>query len=314
MTTSSTHSRIEWPDGKKFAFTIFDDTDYATLENVRPVYDFLADCSFRTTKSVWPIRGTDTPICGGATCEDPGYLAWLKELQGAGFEIGYHMATYHTSPRKDTIRALDRFAELFGDFPKTMANHSACRENIYWGPDRLTGMRRTAYNLMTRYRHSGKFRGHIEGDPLYWGDLCRERITYTRNFVFPDINTLAVCPMMPYHDPKRPLVNFWYASSEGPDLKSFNATLTESNQDRLLEEGGACIMYTHLACDFYRDRLDPRFETLMRRLSKMPGWFVPAGTLLDFLRGRNGGHVLTDHERSRLERSWLSHKLRVGAT
>jgi len=314
MTESSRHRHIEWPDGRKFAFTIFDDTDYATLENVKPVYDFLAGRGFRTTKSVWPIRGTDTPICGGATCEDEAYLKWLLDLQRDGFEIGYHMATYHTSPRKDTIQALDRFAELFGAPPKTMANHSACRENIYWGPDRLTGLTRAAYNIMTRYRHNGKFRGHIEGDPLYWGDLGRDRITYTRNFVFPDINTLAACPMMPYHDPKRPLVNFWYASSEGPDLQSFNTTLTEANQDRLLDEGGACIMYTHLACGFYEHGLNRRFESLMKRLSGLPGWFVPVGTLLDFLRERNGGHTLTDRERTRLERAWLRHKLRVGAT
>ena len=32
-----------WPDGKRFAFTVFDDTDRATLDNVREVYALLAD-------------------------------------------------------------------------------------------------------------------------------------------------------------------------------------------------------------------------------------------------------------------------------
>ena len=32
---------LQWPDGKDFAFTVFDDTDYATLENVKEIYSFL---------------------------------------------------------------------------------------------------------------------------------------------------------------------------------------------------------------------------------------------------------------------------------
>jgi hypothetical protein len=50
----------------------------------------------------------------------------------------------------------------------------------------------------------------------------------------------------------------------------------------------------------------------MRRLSRLDGWFVPASTLLDHLLATKGHHELTDDERSRLERGWLVHKLRVG--
>ena len=42
----SATSRIDWPDGKDFAFTIFDDTDLATLENVPPVYELLGGLGF----------------------------------------------------------------------------------------------------------------------------------------------------------------------------------------------------------------------------------------------------------------------------
>ena len=59
---------ITWPGGKSFAFTVFDDTDRATVENVGPVYRFLAELGFLTTKSVWPIRGNRSPmVVGGAT-------------------------------------------------------------------------------------------------------------------------------------------------------------------------------------------------------------------------------------------------------
>ncbi len=308
---------IQWPGGKRFAFTVFDDTDRATVENVAPVYALLRDLGFRTTKSVWPLGGTREPAdVGGATCEDPAYLAWVQGLQREGFEIGYHNATFHSSPREDTERGLERFATLFGGYPRAMANHTSCREGIYWGPDRLGGARRLAYQLLTRGRHAGWFRGHVPGDRFFWGDLCRERVTYVRNFTFADVNTLEACPEMPYHDPARPFVNAWYACSEGGDVDRYCATLSPANQDRLEEEGGACLMYTHFGKRFTNGgRVDPRFRALMTRLAAKGGWFVPISELLDHLRAQRGAHhTLTPAERARLERRWLVHKLVEGSS
>ena len=59
--TSERRRMVRWPDGKDFAFTIFDDTDYARMDNVPPVYEFLKDQGFRTTKSVWPLRDEQAP-------------------------------------------------------------------------------------------------------------------------------------------------------------------------------------------------------------------------------------------------------------
>jgi hypothetical protein len=152
--------------------------------------------------------------------------------------------------------------------------------------------------------------GHIEASPLFWGDLCRQKITYVRNFVLGDINTLKACPVMPYHDPARPYVKYWFASSEGGDVASFNAMLRENNQERLRREGGACIIYTHLAKGFVeKGRVDKRFRTLMERVARMDGWFVPVRTLLDFIVQIRGNHVITCAERNRLERRWLWYKI-----
>jgi len=57
---------------------------------------------------------------------------------------------------------------------------------------------------------------------------------------------------MPYHDPERPYVNYWFASSEGEDVEAFNKCIAEQAQDRLEQEGGACIMYTLFAKDFIK--------------------------------------------------------------
>lgn len=307
------NSKIEWPEGKKFAFTVFDDTDLATLENVKPVYDLLAHCGFRTTKSVWPLKGERQPLVGGMTCADQDYLNWILELQRAGFEIGYHNATYHTSTREETIRGINRFKELFGHDPYTMANHVGCDEAIYWGNARLTGVNEKVYNIFTRGRWKNKFRGHVVSDELFWGDICRGKIKYVRNFVFPEINTMKIFPYMPYFDQQRPLVNYWFGSSGGATVTNFNKCIDEKNQDRLEEKGGACIMYTHFACGFYENQnINKRFGILMERLSRKNGWFVPVVVLLDYLLKTNGCHAISGEERSRLERKWLLYKIRVG--
>jgi hypothetical protein len=98
-------------------------------------------------------------------------------------------------------------------------------------------------------------------------------------------------------------------------VKSFSRCISEENQDRLEQEGGACIMYTHFAVGFVEHgQIDSRFSSLIKRLSRKKGWFVPVSTLLDYLLNTNGRHVITDRERKRLERRWLWHKLRVGTT
>lgn len=305
--------RIQWPDGRDFAFTIFDDTDSATLELVRPVYDVLDGLGLRTTKSVWPLRGEGSPDFSGSTCADPEYLAWTLGLQAKGFEIGYHGATFVTSRRERVIAAIERFNDLYGHYPLSMANHLACRESIYWGADRVTGINRLAYNLLTRFRGNGRFRGHCEGDPLFWGDICKEKVRYVRNFTFKELDTLAACPMMPYHDPERPYVNHWFASSEGRNVEAFNRCLTEANMDRLEARGGASIMYTHFASGFNDDgHINPRFQSLMERLAGKNGWFVPVTTLLDFLAQQRGPTVISDRQRQGLERRWLMSKLTIG--
>jgi hypothetical protein len=304
---------VRWPDGKRFALSIFDDTDRATIENVPHVYRLLRDLGFRTTKSVWPITGPRPPaVAGGSTCDDPTYLAWVKELATEGFEIALHNVTYHGSTREEVRRGLDRFVELFGHDPASMANHTECEDGMYWGAARLTGSRRAIYKVMM-LRREKRFWGHVPGSPHFWGDMCREHVRYVRNFTFSDINTLKVCPWMPYHDPERPYVRAWFASAEGADCTIFNQTMTEASQDRLAEEGGACILYTHFGKRFVEGgTVDARFAALMKRLARLGGWVVPVTTLLDYIAAQRGGvHLLTPSERARLEWRWLRHKIAV---
>jgi hypothetical protein len=170
------------------------------------------------------------------------------------------------------------------------------------------------YRILLAHKRRA-FAGHRLRSPLFWGDICQKRIKYVRNFVFGDINTLGVCPYMPYYDPSRPYVNYWFAGAEGGDVTRFTTTLSEANQDRLALEGGACILYTHLGLDFCdRGRLRPRVRHLLDRLSRLNGWFVPVSTLLDYLLEIRGPHEISDQERRKLETRWLWEKMRRGTS
>ena len=306
---------LVWPGQRAFAFTIVDDPDMQTTAIGREVYSFLESTGLRTTRMSWPLAPTRVASKVDDTCGIAEHAEWLKGLQTAGFEIGFHNATFHTSTREETQKGLERFREFFGTDPAIMANHFENAESIYWGSARLSGWRRSVYNLATRWKNEGRFFGHIPEHELFWGDLCRRRVRYVRNFVFRNIDTLAACPFMPYHDPQREYVPYWYSCSEGGNRDSFVEMLSETNQDLLEERGGACLLYTHFGFGFLNGgELDPRFRELVTRLSKKRGWFVPASTLLDYIHEQRGAKVLTDSERNWLETRWLTAKLRYGTS
>jgi len=85
---------VEFPDGKEFAFTIVDDTDNATVENVKPVYDHLYNCGLRTTKTVWVYPPQEGNSFTGECLLDENYFQFMKELQERGFEIALHNRTF----------------------------------------------------------------------------------------------------------------------------------------------------------------------------------------------------------------------------
>ena len=127
-------SGLRFPDGKRFAFTIFDDCDNSTVENTKPVYDLLGTLGMRTTKTVWSFGSADPHPNwrGSSTLEDPEYAAFARELRATGFEIASHGTSMMSSPRGRVEEGLRIFAETFGHYPRSYANHGGNRENLYW--------------------------------------------------------------------------------------------------------------------------------------------------------------------------------------
>lgn len=98
-------------------------------------------------------------------------------------------------------------------------------------------------------------------------------------------------------------------------METFNKCISEAQQDRLEQEHGACIMYTHFAAGFLEHgKINGRFRILMERLSRKNGWFVPVHDLLEHLRRTNGDRIISAPERRRLERRWLLEKMFRGTT
>jgi hypothetical protein len=300
---------VSWPAGKKFAFTFCDDTDFSTRANVAPVYDFLADLGMRTTKLVWLFAGASNEI--GESCEQADYLAWVLALQQRGFEIGLHNVAPDSSARERVERGLARFQELFGQPPTVHCNHGFCRDNLYWGEARLTGWRRTLFNLYSGGNRQAIALGHVPGSAEFWGDHAAAQVRYVRNFTFDELNTLRCCPGMPYHDARKPYVNFWFAATNASSPKYFRQNFSRQKIDALIAEGGLCIAYVHFGAEFYHDgQLDDYFRELVEYIARQDGWFAPVSEILDHLRqgGDRQTRRVSAWERQKLELRWLAGK------
>src|SRR5262249_36944313 len=131
------------------------------------------------------------------------------------------------------------------------ANHANNRENLYWGSDRLDdALVRAAYRLTIR--GPDNFEGHVEASPYWWGDVARQRIRYVRNLTYETLDVASINPTMPYVDPRRPLVNWWFSAADAENCPSFNHLLRPDQQERLERQGGVAIVATHFGKGFAR--------------------------------------------------------------
>lgn len=290
----TTVSLSPYPNGKNFAFTITDDPDETKLEKIRPIYALLDDLGFKTTIACWVYKPEDLTgmpdqdtLSKSETLENEEYVRFLKEYQRKGFEIALHTVTAGNDERNVTMNGYERFKEVFGDYPKINIMHSKNKENIYWGKNAFGDpIMKKIVDFYTKV----DFSGENPKSRYFWGDTCMKNTQYVRMWGTRDINTLKFNPSMPYHDPSKPYVNYWFSFSDGFTVKYFNSLLSDRNIDKLVRERGVSIVYTHLACGFTKRQkdgsliVDETAKTQLVKLSKCKdGWFVPASTIFDRL-------------------------------
>ena len=283
---------VLWPPHPyRAGFCITDDTDAASLESVKMVYDFLAAIGLRTTKTVWAF--TPAEPCGipalppsilrGITLEDAAYLAYCVTLRERGFEICLHGASAGNNVRDRTARALDLLESRFG-LPGTYVCHAKNAENPYWHEKVAPrGLAQRLLALGSRYRCSGE----DAKSPYFWGDVCLEKVRHIRLFRTRNVNTLAENPSMPYFDPEKPWVTSWFSATK----RSFADATTPESLAQLTRERGLCVLYQymHRYADVAAGRVHESFRVSAERLMAASViWVDTASALMDRLRHIQG--------------------------
>jgi hypothetical protein len=300
-------ARFAFPGGKRFAFTTIDDTDLSTVDNIAPMYRLLEDLGMRTTKTVWPVSCAEGSVdfAGSQTLEDDDYAEFVADLQRRGFEITWHGPTMESSRRERIEDALSRYRAVLGGYPRIHVNHALNRDNIYWGPQRVDSRLLRALFTKLAGAPGGHYLGHVPDSRYYWGDLCEQHITYSRNLTFNHINTAKFNPSMPYRDPRRPVGQWWFSASDAEDADEFNELLASRNLDLLEREGGICILATHFGKGFVIDsEVNATTRERMEELASREGWFPTVGELLDWLRARRERAELPRGEWTRMQWCW----------
>ena len=297
--------KIVWPEGKQFAFTVFDDADWETLENVGGVYSLLADCGLRTTKSCWVVRGDpDKGYAGGANRRRRRPLAMAaatcsrRDSRSAGTA-----RTWHSLPRRELTGRRWRSSPSFSAIIPSRPRITPVDEAIYWGSDRLTGFHSFLYNLLTALSQQPASIAATSKATNTSGATCagrRSSISAISSF-----RTSTRCGAA---RSCRTTTRTGRTSTIGlprptaPRCSDLIAASPSGSRTSWRRRGApASCTPTSPTVSPRGGKVDPQFEQLVRRLAAKNGWFVPVTTLLDYLLSVRRRHEITPVERRRLE-------------
>ncbi|MEM3570213.1 MAG: hypothetical protein QXI20_11875 [Candidatus Jordarchaeales archaeon] len=261
----------------------------------------------RTTKTVWVYPPRDH--YRGACLQEEEYLGFVRELHDRGFEIALHSVGSGAFSREEIKVGIEQFCDLLGFYPSMQINHAGNPDNLYWGYKRFI----PPLSWLMRWRGNVSF-GDEEGSEYFWGDHAKRYIKYIRNLVFMDLNTLRHDPLMPYRvRGKEKYSNYWFSASDGHSVKEFIHLIAREAVDRLEQEGGCGIVYTHLGDGFAdsEGNVHTEFIERMRYLASKEGWFVPASQILDYLLSWHGDDKWVSYPYLlRTNVAWLAHRIR----
>lgn len=264
-----------------FYFTIIDDTDDTTLENISTIYNLLQKYNIFITKTVWVYPPRDK-MSKGDSLQRPEYFKFVKELKDKGFEIGIHNVGSGDYKRDEILRGIEEFRNKLGEYPKIHVNHSYNKDSIYGGYKRFNAPISTIIKYMYK-QYSGVFQGEESGAKYFWGDKHKEIIRYSRNHETDEINTIKYDPYMPYVDPKRSkYANYWYSATFAPNQWVYNKVVNKESIERLDKQNGACILFTHLGYFMQNGKIDKEFiESLEILSNNQNGIYIPVSKVLE---------------------------------
>lgn len=300
-----------WPNGKKAAFAIIDDTDDAEMPGIADVYDLLMEYEIPTTKTVWVYPVKDTHLFrGNSLTADPAYLAFIQKLLKNGYEIGLHNVGSGDFTRTEILGGLEEFKNLLGFYPTIHVNHSYNPDNIYGGDKRFS----FPFDYLVRFLYSNYtgFSGEVESSKHFWGDIHKRYIKFSRSYELDDLNLLRHC-QFPYYDKKySDYCNLFYPSVFCPNQDLFNARITDRNLQKLILQNGCSIIYTHFGYYTERDGIQQDFYNSLDLLKKYSPdiWFAPVGKVLSYLENANGVRSITRGHKFLLEAKTLATRVK----
>jgi hypothetical protein len=276
---------------------VTDDTDTATMEQVRAVYDYLSEQRFLTTKTVWafnPEEGCGIPplpdsALRGITLEDAEYRRYCLGLKSRGFEICLHGASAGNNRRDRQEMALDIMRKEFGS-PGTYICHAKNADNPYW-EEQTT--RLWPFNILLGRFSQHRCSGEDPASPYYWADLCYTCVEHIRLFRTRSTDTLAVNPSMPYYDPRKPLVRSWFSATK----RALRDCATPRALEALRRGNGLTVLYQymHRYADARTLRLsDDLTDAVQRILAAGDVLVAPVSTIMRRLRLLQGVFLCTD--------------------
>jgi hypothetical protein len=297
---------LTWPDGKRAAFTIIDDTDDAELPQIRDIYDILRSSGLRTTKTVWVYSPRDPKfVRGDSLAGSEEYLAFIRELIEQGFEIGLHNVGSGSFNREETVAGIELFNRLLGFYPNIHVNHSYNKENIYSGDERFGWPFR--FFVRNMYLGYSGFEGTNPTSDYFWGDIHKSKIRWSRSLEVDRLNLMGLVPI-PYSQSRfNEYANYFYPSTFCPNQDIFNKKITRKSIDRLVAEGGLSIVYSHFGYYHERGKIDKGFVDTCAVLNEFRDdiWFAPLGEILSYLEKKNGIREIGTLQRMRLEAECL---------
>lgn len=299
-----------WPNGKTFAFTIIDDSDYDTIEKIRPIYDFLYDINMLTTKNVWVYPSRNN--CDGCCLLDNDYKIFILFLKSIGYEIGLH-GVGSGDFRKDEISdGIRIFNDIIGYYPNLHTNHINNKDGLYVGFNRYPRFFKNIYNKFGF--KSNRTLGDLYFSDYFWGDISKKYIKYLKGNIYNCTNIFNYDNHTPYVDiDKIKYSNYWFSTSDGYKYEKFIKIIDKENIDKLIAQRGLCVISANFSKGGFVDingDIDKTFKYRMEYIANRNGWFVPATVIFDYLLKYRGTiHPLSKTQLIIKELKYSIHKM-----
>ena len=151
-----------------FVFVLTNDPDHGTTTNYRRVFSELNRLGLKVTTAVFYTMENDgsrlAKHCFKGethTLLDPEYRDLMLELREQGHEIAFHGYSQVSNTREKFIEGLERFKEIFGEYPFTYIEH---------------GGHPRKHPLDMCKRESLAMEGKKPGSPYYVWDIIKSKI------------------------------------------------------------------------------------------------------------------------------------------